>query len=719
LYLMMVLIEARNSSDRWRRQSIVIVVLLVWLLPMAIGAAVNYPLRWRWSNPTPHGNNIKDMAYNSSQNLAVQVTERGQIYTSSDLDLWLVRASGATNALRAVTFFGNRIIIVGENGTALYADSLDSFRPASIAATTDWLEGVAASSSGLVAVGDNGAVYTSPNGQSWTKRNVSFTTWLRGVAFGGSRFVAVGENGFIASSNDGSTWLQQNSGVSQHLNKVYWNGVSFVVVGAAGVVLTNNLNTWWQARGVGAGGELYSGSGSAAGGARIVHGDNELRLYDNGLWSAQLAPTNIYGAPAWTYYSSLAFPGLSTSFLVGGNTGLMAEGYRTNGTYYWIQSARPVRTWLWDVCRVTNLYVTVGDHATIMTSLDGVDWQLELAPEAITNNVLLGIGGDANLLVAVGDAGSIITSTNSVSAIITTNGFGTNRTYTTNLVSNLGLLWTAVAPRPTTNTLQGVTARNGQYVIVGDAGTILTSTNGFAWIGRSAPTNFMLTSAAAFPQGFVACGQQGTLLYSADALTWTLQPSGTTNWLYRVRYLNGGLVALGQNGVLLTSTDGQNWTSRASGATAWLNDLAYISDTYFAIGTLGTVLASTNTVTWNALGTITSKSLYGAATDGSQLIAVGIEGVILRSQVMPLTNAVNILSYSLTVTSNALQNIFLFRGQPDQRFSLESNNDLNPTNWYTDATLEMVDSSGTLYYLLASARHSAPPRRFYRTRLIP
>src|ERR1044072_5664281 len=64
-------------------------------------SAVTYPLRWRWSNPTPHGNNIINMAYLPAPTpRAVQVTERGQIYTREDLILWTPRDSGTTNALR-------------------------------------------------------------------------------------------------------------------------------------------------------------------------------------------------------------------------------------------------------------------------------------------------------------------------------------------------------------------------------------------------------------------------------------------------------------------------------------------------------------------------------------------------------------------------------------------------------------------------------------------
>src|SRR3989454_9208078 len=77
-------------------------VLLGCLLvfPSLDSHGVNFPLRWRWSNPRPHGNNIVDMAYSPGLGVGVQVAERGQVYTSDDLSTWLPRDSGVTNALR-------------------------------------------------------------------------------------------------------------------------------------------------------------------------------------------------------------------------------------------------------------------------------------------------------------------------------------------------------------------------------------------------------------------------------------------------------------------------------------------------------------------------------------------------------------------------------------------------------------------------------------------
>src|SRR6266513_2919210 len=120
---------------------------ILLLLPFYGSSGVSFPLRWRWSNPRSHGNNIVDMAYSPTLGLGVQVAERGQLYTSDNLGTWLPRDSGVTNALRSVAFFGPRTVITGEAGVVLYADSVADFRPGTLldGPTGDWLEAVAAS----------------------------------------------------------------------------------------------------------------------------------------------------------------------------------------------------------------------------------------------------------------------------------------------------------------------------------------------------------------------------------------------------------------------------------------------------------------------------------------------------------------------------------------------------------------------------------------------
>jgi hypothetical protein len=692
-----------------------LVAVALWIMQLDGAAAVAYPLRWRWSNPAPHGGNIVDMAYSPALMLGVQVAERGQIYTSSDLDLWLPRDSKTTDALRAVTFWGTRIVIVGENGRVLYADSVDEFRAGTLSggSTNNWLEGVAASPFALVAVGDNGAVYTSHNGSAWKSQSSGVTNWLRGAAYGASGFVAVGEQGTIISSRDGTNWVKQSSGTGQHLNRASFASGRYTVVGEAGTILTctNGVTNWWP-EASGATNDLQHTC--AGGNTRLVVGDHEVRMNQSGFWSNELGKP--LGPPAWTYYANLGWPGF---FTIAGRSGMLAEGYATNGlTYFWLTPDNSVRNWLWDVAYLPGLYVAVGDFGTVMSSGNGVGWTLELAPLVYTNSVFLGVGGTTNLLVAVGDHGAIIISPASLSNSLAPGDPGVPAAQTSN---SLGVIWLGV-PKASTNDLQGVGCLSNQlYVVTGGAGTVLTSSDGTNWVRRTTPTARFLSSVAEWPGGLVATGDHGVILTSPNAVTWTSRTSGTTNWLYRVRYLNGTLIAVGQNGVILTSPNGVNWTARSSGTTKWLNDVTFIDDTWFAVGTGGAVLSSSNLVQWVSRRTITGKSLYGAATDSRQLITVGLEGAILRCQVVPDLTPVSILAYAHVATNEVggVENVFLFGGKPDQRFTLDYRANLSGAPWVTGAPLEIYDGSGTLYYFETLSGTNQPSSEYYRTTLVP
>ena len=86
-----------------------------------------------------------------------QVGERGQIYTSRDLDYWIPRESGTMKSLRSITTFGTNVFISAEEGTILSGPNARQLTIRTLG-TTDWLEGIAGGTNAIVAVGDNGAV---------------------------------------------------------------------------------------------------------------------------------------------------------------------------------------------------------------------------------------------------------------------------------------------------------------------------------------------------------------------------------------------------------------------------------------------------------------------------------------------------------------------------------------------------------------------------------
>jgi hypothetical protein len=679
----------------------------LWALVLAgeccrVGAAT-FPLTWRWSNPAPHGNNIIDTAHTNG--FWIQVAERGQIYTSGDFVNWTPRESHTRKSLRAVTFFKDLMVIVGEAGTTLSGPSASELTLVELG-TPDWLEGIAASDEWVVAVGDSGAIYRSPNGRDWQRQNLPSDEWLRSVAYGNPAgaglFVAVGEGGFVASSADGANWQTQARLTTEHLNRVVWSGKAFWTVGDGGVVFQSATGKAWSAVNTGATNTLNFFTETND--KRVIAGDGELRVQTARIpWTDQLL-AGPSAPPRWTYLSGSA--DTNTVYLAG-RSGMMLEGVFTDGTPTWSLKTDSLRNWLWDVKRFPSTYLAVGDRATILSSIDGIEWDLELPPEGDTSSIYLGVGGWTNLAVAVGNAGRIITSADQLQSVVSTNRDGT---LVTNHVSTLGIYWQAVQPPPTSQDLQGITGSATLLVASGGGGTILTSSDGKSWTRQPTPTSEFLSSVAAGGQGFVAVGKAGTILHSGDGANWTVRPSPTSQWIYRVRHIAGRFVAVGQNGTILISQDGLAWTARNSGVTQWLNDVQWLDGTFFAVGNQGTVLTSSDGDQWTDRGTITGKSLFGASHHDGMLITVGVEGLILRSQVVSLSTPIRFLRYP----ARPEDAVFLFSGLPGQRFTLDRSADLR--GWTTGPLLE-IETSGTMLHLDTGT--NTEKHQFFRATLRP
>ncbi|HTG45677.1 MAG TPA: hypothetical protein VK633_14235, partial [Verrucomicrobiae bacterium] len=677
----------------------VLMPLFLLLLTLTNATAAN--LVWRFSNPHPHGNNILEMRLQDG--LVWQIGDRGQVYTSSDLDTWFPHNTGSSLSLRGLTFFGGKAFISTEAGGILSGTSPDDFTLVDLK-TSNWLEGISASSSTLVAVGDNGSIYSTADGTRWTPRG-NFTTSLRSVDYGANQFVAVGEDGFLATSSDGATWIEKTLTTTAHLNKVAYLNDRFWVVGDQGTVLTNNFRMTFVPVKVGVTNTFFAVAGSSN--EVVIAGDGAVLLgnLQTGSWSQQADANSATLAPIWPYYSALWDGRL---FLLGGRTGMKVEGFRTNSAapLGWYAEPQPTRNWLWSAARSAGFYAACGVDGTILTSLDGLDWSREVVPSEASTQVFLGIGGNTNTLVAVGSGGTILRSQNILTNTVTT---GANGQPETNQSTLFGVLWEK-SISPTANDLQAVAANQTTLLVAGGKGTLLTSADGRTWQSRSSGVASFLSGAASWTQGWIVTGASGVILSSADSISWRGRNSGVTNWVYSVRYIGGKLIAVGESGLILTSTDGTQWTRRASGTSEWLNDVTFAAGTWYIAGSSGLVLTSTDSISWTVTRSSTSKSLYSAVTDGDQLIMTGLEGVIIRAQLAPILTPVNISSFGV----GAGESVLLFTGVADQRFVLEAKVRLQD-QWSPMAHLEIVESGGTLLFELP---HDSSQSLFYRTRLL-
>ncbi|HEY3856531.1 MAG TPA: hypothetical protein VGO67_19270 [Verrucomicrobiae bacterium] len=702
------------------------VILLLSLALASTFSCEAQNLQWSWANPKPHGNDVVGMAWNGT--LGVQVCELGQIYTSPDLVNWLPQNSNLTNDLEAVTFFRNRIIVAGAHGAFAYSDDGVNFTAGSLH-TSNWIVSLAASSNLVVAVGDNGALYTSTDGAA---RHLQppppflYPYWLLSVAYGSGTFVTTGEQGYVATSSNGTNWTEHSIDQSYgQLESVAWvDGTGaktnfpykgFWTVSDAGYALySTSKGATWTEFSFGADPStnvLFTIAADDSSG--LVAGDSEVRLGSMNsnrlVWSDQLGPglTNI---PTWTYFA--AAQDSIGSYKLAGTDGMLVEGSQLLGNYIWDTPYDSPRDWLFQVTQANGLYVAVGDNVRIMTSGDGADWTVEEVPltnsVSLSNTTLLCVGGTTNFLVAAGSKGSLTVSPNAYVPVVLTNDAGL---LITNNASTLGVIWYSLpSPAGTTNDLAGTCAFDNSFFLVGGNGTILSSSDGTNWNALTSGTTKYLSGIARLTNGLLAVtGDDGTILTSSDGTNWTSQVSGTKNWIYRLRCIDGMLLGVGENGTITTSPDGVTWSLIPSGVTNWLNDAVMVSNTCYIVGNQGVVLASTNFVDWIEMPGITLKALEGVATQNGQLVTVGFEGSILISQVYPITTPVDFVSYG----QSGGYNVFSVAGVVGQQFTLDSSTNL--TNWITGPKLDLIFGDGTLIFYDAIPSSLS---QFYRCTLV-
>ncbi|MFZ3137531.1 MAG: CARDB domain-containing protein [Thermodesulfovibrionales bacterium] len=98
-----------------------------------------------------------------------------------------------------------------------------------------------------VSIYGDGGILASSNGINWTISNVGLTGLLS-IAYGNSKFVAVGTNGTILTSPDGNVWTPRTSGVLYSLYKIVYSNNNFIAVGDSGTILTSPDGINWNIR---------------------------------------------------------------------------------------------------------------------------------------------------------------------------------------------------------------------------------------------------------------------------------------------------------------------------------------------------------------------------------------------------------------------------------------------------------------------------------------
>src|SRR5450759_1830799 len=159
---------------------------------------------------------------------------------------WTAGAALGANDLRGVTW-GTVFVAVGANG-ATYSSTDGTTWTALNSAVASNLN-AAAYRSVYLAAGDGGAMLYSTDAITWTPRTTGTANNLYAIATNSGLFVAVGANGTIVYSGDGITWTAAaNSATANDLYAVTHYGDSlWIAVGASGTLVTSTDGSTWTA----------------------------------------------------------------------------------------------------------------------------------------------------------------------------------------------------------------------------------------------------------------------------------------------------------------------------------------------------------------------------------------------------------------------------------------------------------------------------------------
>lgn len=204
----------------------------------------------------------------------------------------------------------------------------------------------------------------------------------------------------------------------------------------------------------------------------------------------------------------------------------------------------------------------------------------------------------------------------------------------------------------------GIAHGNGIYIVVGDNGLIMRSTNGTTWSAVNAGITGLISNVAYGNGRFVAVGrddpygtQKGFIYTSTDGITWTNRTNGAgfnnENFMFfwHVAFAHDRFLFSGWNVGLHYSTDGVTFTKPRPNNREFTPAMTYGNNMWFASGydqgaSDATVdLISTDGVNWAKIATPTRTSLINCAIFHNQRFVIAGDRHTLFQGTLPVTTS--------------------------------------------------------------------------------
>lgn len=473
-----------------------------------------------------------------------------------------------------------------------------------------------------VATGKAGNIITSTDGQHWVSSTVAQDADLRVLAAGNGIFVTAGRfNDFLTYANQNRLSGHQQQ---QSYNLLYNAGVMLVSSNGTDWLVGKGLdNDWLQDIAFGNG--IFVAVGTYDGPFCYVSTDglswNGVEAGDNRAYQVKFGNGRFLGqASGMIFYSTDGYHWTPTSAAPGN---LLAFG---NGRFF------------------------ASDGISVYESVDGMAWTHVGAAVYAPYWGFTGGAGKfvAKLYIPFGQVGvstdgatwlPVDTGTRQeIEGVAYVNGefLAVGEAGTITRSSN-GLNWT---PDEVANKVDfyGITHGEGLHVVAGDAGTILISSNAVDWTRAVTPFSRNLHAVAYGGDKFVAGGRGGALMSSDDGITWMERNSHTDKYVERIAWANGLWVAVTEQGDITTSPNGVDWTATSTGypitdheGVTYGNGLWMVVGGYFQPNAISTFYTSTDAANWARVGPNLGKRLRDVTYARGLFVAVGNDGLVAYS----------------------------------------------------------------------------------------
>jgi hypothetical protein len=424
-------------------------------------------------------------------------------------------------------------------------------------------------------------------------------------------------------------WLKRTSPISNRLNAVTYAGGSYVAAGDSGTILVSSNASDWTPNTSGTSATFYCTAQRYVP-SYILGGELDAQIsfsYDGLVWTNVVrttGPERIYGIAYFNGYTAVA------SGAAGGTNYLLNS---PNGVA-WTTRPLPTTNALFAISSVTfsavgfaGQLVAVGDHGTILTSSNGMEWVIRDSGTAVPLRAAVFHHGR---MIVGGDSGIVLSSAD-------------------------GISWSLAAP--TSFNIRGLASSGNAIVAVGNysaSGRLHVSADGLSWPGTAKEFPNVLNAVAYCSNSFVAVGDGGLILQSeyappCDVNAWTKPTSGYWEEMF---WSCGHLPAPDQPTIAFTNA---GWKALAIGpnATANVPDSLTVGALVVEAPSASSNLlllnyAGTNVplkLAWLVLGTNASLVSHYSAVSGNLLLSSAAsfdQGSVLNADYISLRSVLSL-----------------------------------------------------------------------------